>query len=283
MKVEAITESHFGAKVTGVNLNTLNDAQWRDIEAAWYEYAVLVFPGQHIDEAAHIAMGERVGDLEQLVADKKSVPISNRKADGSRVDEASDHFQILKGNEGWHTDSTYMPLSARASILAAQVVPDQGGQTEWADMRAAYDALDQATREQIADLAAYHSLFYSQSKVGHSVNSGASYGLGNQQIPLRPLVKVHPVTGREALFIGRHAFGIPGMSEADSEALLSRLVEFACQPPRVFAHTWRPGDLVLWDNRCVLHRARPYDYSLPRIMRHVRVAGDPVTEAGVNA
>jgi alpha-ketoglutarate-dependent taurine dioxygenase len=228
-------------------------------------------------------MGERVGDLEQLVADKKSVPISNRKADGAKVDEASDHFQILKGNEGWHTDSTYMPLSARASILAAQVVPDQGGQTEWADMRAAYDALDQATREQIANLAAYHSLFYSQSKVGHSVNSGASYGLGNQQIPLRPLVKVHPVTGRAALFIGRHAYGIPGMSEEDSEALLSRLVEFACQSPRVFAHTWQPGDLVLWDNRCVLHRARPYDYSLPRIMRHVRVAGDPRTEAGVNA
>jgi alpha-ketoglutarate-dependent taurine dioxygenase len=283
VNVEAITESHFGAKVTGVNLNTLNDAQWRDIEAAWYEYAVLVFPGQHIEEAAHIAMGERVGDLEQLVADKKSVPISNRKADGAKVDEASDHFQILKGNEGWHTDSTYMPLSARASILAAQVVPDQGGQTEWADMRAAYDALDQATREQIANLAAYHSLFYSQSKVGHSVNSGASYGLGNQQIPLRPLVKVHPVTGRAALFIGRHAYGIPGMSEEDSEALLSRLVEFACQSPRVFAHTWQPGDLVLWDNRCVLHRARPYDYSLPRIMRHVRVAGDPRTEAGVNA
>ena len=283
MKVEAITESHFGAKVTGVNLNTLNEAQWRDIEAAWYEYAVLVFPGQHIEEAAHIAMGERVGDLEQLVADKKSVPISNRKADGAKVDEASDHFQILKGNEGWHTDSTYMPLSARASILAAQVVPDQGGQTEWADMRAAYDALDQATREQIANLAAYHSLFYSQSKVGHSVNSGASYGLGNQQIPLRPLVKVHPVTGRAALFIGRHAYGIPGMSEEDSEALLSRLVEFACQSPRVFAHTWQPGDLVLWDNRCVLHRARPYDYSLPRIMRHVRVAGDPRTEAAVNA
>ena len=283
MKVEAITESHFGAKVTGVNLNTLNDAQWRDIEAAWYEYAVLVFPGQHIEEAAHIAMGERVGDLEQLVADKKSVPISNRKADGAKVDEASDHFQILKGNEGWHTDSSYMPLSARASILAAQVVPDQGGQTEWADMRAAYDALDQATREQIANLAAYHSLFYSQSKVGHSVNSGASYGLGSQQIPLRPLVKVHPVTGRAALFVGRHAYGIPGMREEASEALLSRLVEFACQSPRVFAHTWQPGDLVLWDNRCVLHRARPYDYSLPRIMRHVRVAGDPRTEAGVNA
>jgi alpha-ketoglutarate-dependent taurine dioxygenase len=99
---------------------------------------------------------------------------------------------------------------------------------------------------------------------------------------LRPLIKVHPVTRRPALFIGRHAHAIPGLSEEESESLLDQLTDFACQPPRVFAHTWRPGDVVMWDNRCVLHRARPYDYSLPRVMRHVRVAGDPRTEAGIN-
>lgn len=280
MKLEPI-HTNFGAKVTGVSLNTLTDAQWLAIETAWYEYAVLVFPDQHIEESAHIALGERIGDLEQLVSDRKAVPISNRRADGSAVDPESDHFQILKGNEGWHTDSTYMTLSARASILAADVVPDQDGQTEWADMRGAYDALDDETKEQIAELAAYHSLFYSQAKVGHSANSGSSYGLGEQNIPLRPLVKIHPVTQRPALFIGRHAYGIPGLSEGESEALLTKLTAFACQSPRVFAHSWRPGDVVMWDNRCVLHRARPYDYSKPRIMRHVRVAGDPRTEAGI--
>lgn len=276
------TQATLGATVTGVNLNSLDDEQWRAIEAAWYEYAVLVFPAQHIEEDAHIALGERIGPLEELMTNRKAVPISNRKADGSSVDLSSDHFQILKGNEGWHTDSTYMPLSARASILAADVVPEEGGQTEWADMRAALDALDPDTRKKIADLAAHHSLYYSQAKVGHQASSGASYGLSDQDIPLRPLIKVHPVTRRPALFIGRHAHAIPGLSEEESESLLDQLTDFACQPPRVFAHTWRPGDVVMWDNRCVLHRARPYDYSVPRVMRHVRVAGDPRTEAGIN-
>ncbi|MBE59478.1 MAG: taurine catabolism dioxygenase TauD [Gammaproteobacteria bacterium] len=286
MQIEPIQMTQttaFGATVSGVDLNRLGDDEWAVIEAAWYKHAVLVFPNQHIEEAAHVALGERIGELEEFVADRKSVPISNRKLDGSAVDPNSDQFQILKGNEGWHTDSTYMPLSARASILAAQVVPAQGGQTEWADMRAAYDALDDEIREQIADLAAYHSLFYSQAKVGHKPSVGASYGLGDQEIPLRPLVKVHPITQRPALFIGRHAHGIPGLSEAESEALLERLTTFACQSPRVFAHAWEPGDVAMWDNRCVLHRARPYDYAKPRVMRHVRVAGDPVTEAGIAA
>ena len=91
-------------------------------------------------------------------------------------------------------------------------------------------------------------------------------------------MKVHPVTGRLALFIGRHAYGIPGLDEAESEQLLSDLVDFACRPPRTYAHRWRPGDVVIWDNRCVLHRAQPYDYREARVMRHTRVAGDPATE-----
>ena len=280
MNIEPI-QATLGATVTGVNLNALDNDQWQAIEAAWYEYAVLVFPGQHIEEEAHIALGERIGPLEELMTNRKAVPISNRKADGTSVDPSSDHFQILKGNEGWHTDSTYMPLSARASILAADVVPEDGGQTEWADMRAAFDALDDETRKKIAGLAAYHSLYYSQAKVGHKARSGSSYGLSNQDVPLRPLIKVHPVTQRPALFIGRHAHAIPGLTEEESESLLAQLTAFACQPPRVFAHQWSPGDVVMWDNRCVLHRARPYDYSQPRVMRHVRVAGDPLTEAGI--
>lgn len=271
-----------GATVTGVDLNALTDDQWRSVEEAWYRYAVLVFPGQHIEEKAQVALGERIGNLERLVSDHKAVPISNRRADGKAVDEESDHFQILKGNEGWHTDSTYMPVSARASILSAQVVPAEGGETEWADMRAAFDALDESTQGRIRDLAAYHSLFYSQAKVGHKPQKGTSYGLDDQKIPLRPLVKIHPVTGCPALFIGRHAHGIPGLSEDESESLLEELTAFACQPPRVFAHRWQSGDVVMWDNRCVLHRARPYDYAQPRIMRHVRVAGDPSSEAGIN-
>ena len=197
---------------------------------------------------------------------------------------ADEHrFKSLRGNEGWHTDSSYMPLAAKASVLSAQVVPSAAGETEWADMRAAYEALDEATRRRIAGLSAHHSLYHSQAKTGHVVQPGAGYGFHTKGAPLRPLVKVHPVTGRPALFIGRHAYGIPGLAEAESEKLLSDLVDFACRPPRTYAHRWQPGDVVIWDNRCVLHRARPYDYREVRVMRHTRVAGDPATGARSDA
>jgi alpha-ketoglutarate-dependent taurine dioxygenase len=171
-----------------------------------------------------------------------------------------------------------MPLAAKASVLSAQVVPSAGGETEWADMRAAYDALDEDTRRRIAGLSAHHSLYHSQAAIGHIVKPGAGYGFHTKGAPLRPLVKIHPVTGRPALFIGRHAHAIPGLDPAESEKLLADLVDFACRPPRTYAHAWRPGDVVIWDNRCVLHRARPYDYREARVMRHTRVAGDPTTE-----
>jgi alpha-ketoglutarate-dependent taurine dioxygenase len=146
-------------------------------------------------------------------------------------------------------------------------------------MRAAYDALDSDTKDRIADLSAYHSLFYSQARIGHHVGVGAGYGFASEESPLRPLVKIHPDTGRPSLFIGRHAHGIPGMEPEESEELLEELLSFACRSPRTYEHQWHPGDVVAWDNRCLMHRARPYDHhSEARVMRHVRIAGDPASE-----
>jgi len=187
-------------------------------------------------------------------------------------------MQIMRGNEGWHTDSSYMPLAAKASVLSAHTVPASGGQTEWADMRAAYDALDDATRERIANLTASPPLKRSQARIGHTDASTSYYGFHDGDPPLRPLVKVHPVTGRPALYIGRHAYGIPGIDPLESEKLLDELLEAACRTPRVYEHAWQPGDVAIWDNRCLLHRARPYDHSEARTMRHTRIAGDPATE-----
>lgn len=272
-----------GAVVTGVRLAALSDAEWRAIEAAFHEHAVLIFPGQHPSRAEQAAFGRRFGEFDPLVAATGTVAISNVLPDGSLRDDSDPLKQILLGNEGWHTDSSYMPVSARASLLSAEIVTEQGGETEWADMRAAYDALDDATRERIADLVAYHSLKYSQAKAGYQnqADQSFSYGLAEDEAPLRPLVKVHPVTGRKALYIGRHAFGIPGLEDDESERLLAELLDFACRPPRVLQHRWTPGDLAIWDNRCVLHRARPYDSRVPRVMHHTRIAGDPATESGV--
>jgi alpha-ketoglutarate-dependent taurine dioxygenase len=148
-------------------------------------------------------------------------------------------------------------------------------------MRAAHDALDAATRARIEPLAAHHSLVYSQARIGEQPTSALAYGFEGHAAPLRPLVKRHPVTGRSSLFIGRHAYGIPGLPEAESERLLDELLAFACRPPRTWRHRWQPGDVAVWDNRCLLHRARPWDPAQPRVMHHTRIAGDPVSESGL--
>jgi alpha-ketoglutarate-dependent taurine dioxygenase len=272
------TGATLGAFVTGVSLADLDATSWTRILAAFHEYAVLIFPGQQLDSAAQIAFGERFGRIEELAAGHKIVPISNKRADGTLLSDEDNSMKILQGNEGWHTDSSYMKVSALASVLSAHVVPSHGGETEWADARAAYDALGDAMRARIAHLSAYHSLYYSQAKIGHVGAVGSSYGFHRGATPLRPLVKIHPVTGRPALYIGRHAHAIPSLTESESEALLDELVRFTCRPPRTYLHAWRPGDVVIWDNRCVLHRARPYDHREPRVMMHTRIAGDPVSE-----
>ena len=216
---------------------------------------------------AAFAFGRRFGEIEHIVGDLDIVPISNQRRDGSLLADDEPAMQIMRGNEGWHTDSSYMRLAAKASVLSAHVVPPAGGETEWADMRAAYEALDEATRERVAGLSAYHSIRYSQARIGDT-GPGIGYGYEGHEPPRRPLVKVHPVTGRPALFIGRHAYGIPGCAPEASEQLLDALLDAACQPPRVHRHRWQPGDVAVWDNRCVLHRARPFDHREPRVMKH---------------
>ena len=272
-----------GAVVTGVRIGALDPAEWSPIESAFHEHAVLIFPAQHPTREEQVAFGRRFGELDPLVAQTGTVPISNRMGNGKLLDDQHPVKQILLGNEGWHTDSSYMPVSARASLLSAEVVTDHGGETEWADMRAAFAALDPELRERVSRLSSYHSLKYSQARAGYGAASSPEYGYGlaQDEAPLRPLVKVHPVTKRPALFIGRHAFGIPGLAPDESERLLDDLLAFACQPPRVLRHRWQPGDLAIWDNRCVLHRARPYDPTVPRVLHHTRIAGDPDTESGM--
>jgi alpha-ketoglutarate-dependent taurine dioxygenase len=273
-------DATLGATITDVDLADLDDITWKRVEDAFHEYAALIFPGQNLTDDAQVAFASRFGDIELLREDPdaKAVSISNQKPDGSVFKPEEHRYQTLRGNEGWHTDSSYMPLAAKASVLSAQVVPSAGGETELADMRAAYDALDADRKELIEDLFAYHSLYQSQARIGHIVETGASYGYHTKGAPLRPLVKMHPVTGRKSLFIGRHAYRIPGLDDAEAKNLLDDLLSFACQPPRTYAHCWQPGDVVIWDNRCVLHRARPYDYGEARVMRHTRVAGDPASE-----
>lgn len=273
-------DASFGAVVTDIKVADMDAAEWRAVEDAFHEYAALVFPDQHPSEEEQIAFGERFGDIELLRPDpaKKAVPITNLKEDGSLYTKDEFRFKTLRGNEGWHTDSSYMPLAAKASILSAIQVPSKGGETALSDMRDAYDKLDAETLDKIKGLSAYHSLYQSQAKNGFTFKTGEGYGYHTKGAPLRPLVKTHPVTRRKSLFIGRHAYEIPGMSRDEAQALLDDLLDFAVRPPRVYKHQWKTGDIMMWDNRCILHRACPYDHSEIRIMRHVRVAGEPESE-----
>lgn len=273
-------DSTLGAVVTGVRLSTLDDTTWREVEDAFHEHAVLVFPDQHLSSDEQKAFARRFGSLEEELAPDGTVPITNTTKDGRVLEPGNPILDILRGNEGWHTDSSYMPVSARASMLSAEVVPAHGGTTEWADMRAAYDALDDDTRSLVHTLSAHHSLVWSQRRIGANPQIGAFYGYRDDE-PLRPLVKIHPATNRPALFIGRHAHAIPGMSEQESIELLDRLLDDACRPPRLYEHHWIVGDLVVWDNRCVLHRAHPWPHDEHRVMRHTRVSGNPVTEGAL--
>ncbi len=282
LKLEPLDRS-FGAVVHGVNLAALDGDEVRAIQEAWIEYGLLIFPGQFLSRSAQNAFARQFGELEFAAA-----PISNVDRDG-RVhhDGEDDLVKQLRGNEGWHHDSTYMPLMAKGAVFTAEIVPPTGGETGWADMRAAYEALDADTRTQIQDSLAYHSLYYSQARAGYLPKQNEKggydmYGYHDKEPSLRPLVKIHPDTGRPNLLIGRHAYGIVGMDPEASERLLDRLAEQACAADRVYYHHWSPGDAVLWDNRRLMHRATPFDMTQPRRMWHARIAGDPASELALN-
>jgi len=274
-----------GATIEDIDLTNMNTSDWTFVDSAFEKYGALVFPGQFLDEESQASFSSHFGDIELLRGPEggKAVPISNVKQDGTMSETEEHVFKTLRGNEGWHMDSTYMPVAAKAGVLSAKIVPPSGGETELADMRAAFDALDNEIKNKLEKLSAYHSLYQSQARQGYHVKTGAGYGYHNKGAPLRPLIKKHPVTGRKALCIGRHAYRIPNMEDDEAVSLLDTLLEQACQPPRVYLHKWSAGDLIIWDNRCVLHRARPYDFKQPRVLQATRISGDPTTEFAPSA
>ncbi|MEM7100237.1 MAG: TauD/TfdA family dioxygenase [Pseudomonadota bacterium] len=269
-----------GARVTSIDLANLTDDVWAELYRVFLEYGVLVFPEQHLDEEGQGRFASRFGATEKLAPRQQgpNVQISNKRRDGTLAQPDDMQYQVLKGNEGWHTDSTYMPLASKVAMLSALEIPPEAGETEFADMRAAYDALNPALQIRLESLQAYHSLYYSQEKAGYTHTTDNIYGLHDKGAPLRDVIKVHPETGRKSIYTGRHAHDVPGMPRAESDALLDQLMEEACQPPRVYTHHWTVGDTVVWDNRCMMHRARPYNKDHPRVLRGTRISGDLESE-----
>lgn len=271
-----VTDATLGAIVDDFDVRDIDATTWPALEAAFHRHAVLVFPEQHLDEAEHLAFSRWFGPLERATA----VPREGIRADFTRlanvdregavvVDPASRVVQSLVGNQEWHSDSSFKRIPAKASILVAVVVPPSGGETEFADMRAGYDSLSPTQRAHIEDLVAQHSF------------AGDAYLTDAEREILAPVqhrvVQRHPATGRRSLFVGRHARAIVGMDADDGHRLIDELRQHACQPPRIYTHRWHAGDVVVWDNRCVLHRGRPWEMTRERVMRRLTIAGDAGT------
>ena len=262
------TDATLGALVTDVDLSRLDDETFEAIETAWHAYAVLIFPGQHLSDEAHIAFTKRFGRLESGLKRTKKAGLarfSNITADGTIAPPSSLQVRFQVGNTHWHSDSSYKRVGAKASLLAAHVVPEDGGETEWADMRAAYVALD--------DKIAVHSYRFS-----HTWHGGLELLVDDELAALpgvdHPMIQTHAASGRKILFVGRHASHILGEDITRSRQLLRDLTEAASQPPRTYKHKWQAGDIVIWDNRCVLHRGHPWPEDQARVMARSTVAGD---------
>jgi alpha-ketoglutarate-dependent 2,4-dichlorophenoxyacetate dioxygenase len=287
----AIRQIHpvFVGEVSGVDLTRpLSRDEVAALEAGMDRYAVLVYHDQKITDEQQMAFSVNFGPMEDarggnITKDQDRRlqvgmnDVSNLGKDGRPMERDSRQRAFNLGNMLWHSDSSFRPIPAKYSILSARVVNPVGGNTEYADMRAAYDALDAATRAEIEDLVCEHSLMYSRGSLGMLEYSDEEKAMFK---PVRQrLVRTHPVTKRKSLYLSSHAGTILGMPMAEARILLRDLNEHATQPKFVYAHSWRVGDLVMWDNRQVMHRVRRYDDNQPRDMRRTTVAGDRPTVA----
>jgi alpha-ketoglutarate-dependent 2,4-dichlorophenoxyacetate dioxygenase len=258
------------------------------IEAGMDRYAVLVFRDQDLGDAQQLAFTRHFGELESYktpghirrpVEQRLGAGIadfSNLDKDG-RIIPAEDRVWFFKlGDRLWHSDSSFRPVPAKYSLLSGRVIPSWGGNTDFADMRAAYDALDDRTKDEIEPLVCLHSLSYSREAIGFvelTEDEIAAFRPVRQR-----LVRTHPVTGRKSLFLAAHAGAIEGWTIPEARMFLRDLTEHATQREFAYSHQWRKGDLVMWDNRQTMHRARRFDdRSEIRDVRRTTLAGDVIT------
>ena len=279
----------FAAEVEGVDISTpLSREDAAAIHAGMDQYAVLVFHDQKIDDEQQLAFTRSLGDIEHAIGTSLRAPDEYRLpttfADVSNLDKDNKIFSredrrrlFALGNRLWHSDSSFKATPAKYSLLRAVSVPSRGGNTEFAYMVAAYDALDADTKAQVEDLICEHSQVFSRQQLGFTDFTDEERA---RFAPVRQrLVRTHPVTGRKSLYLSSHAGSILGWPIPETRFFLRDLVEHATQREFVYAHRWRVGDLVMWDNRQTMHRARPFPADEPRDMRRTTLMGDGPTVA----
>jgi alpha-ketoglutarate-dependent 2,4-dichlorophenoxyacetate dioxygenase len=274
----------FAAEFSGADLTQpVSDETIAAIETGMDRYAVLVFRDQALNDDTQRAFTRRFGPLEAAsgghvtALNDRRLPLDMQ--DASNLDQhqrplaRDDRRRMFNlGNRLWHSDSSYLPVTARYSLLSGRVVVDKGGRTEFADMRAAYDALDDETKVEIEDLLCEHSLMFSRAALGFTDLSETERAMFE---PVRhTLVREHPVTGRKSLFLSAHAGTIAGWPVPEARAFLRDLNEHATQRRFVYSHAWRRNDFVIWDNRATMHRVTRFDETQVRDLRRTTVAGN---------
>jgi alpha-ketoglutarate-dependent 2,4-dichlorophenoxyacetate dioxygenase len=283
--IDPVSRPFFAGVASGIDLTKpISQADVDAIDAGMNEYGVLVFHGQNFTDAEQLAFGRRFGVLEQATGDIQQGKqrrlsmelndISNLDETGKVLDAADRRRQFSVGTRIWHSDSSFKEIPAKYSMLSARIVPPDGPKTEFADMRAAYDGLDDATRQLVEPLVCEHSQLFSRGMLGFTDFTPEET---RSMAPVRqPLVRQHPVTGRKSLFLSAHAGTILGWPTPEARQLLQELVEGATQRELVYAHAWTLHDLVIWDNRVTMHRVKRYAGSNVRDMRRTTLEGEPV-------
>jgi len=280
----------FAGEVSGIDATRpLDPSDVAALEAGMDRYAVLVYHGQHFnDDEEQKAFSLNFGTLERTEGGNVTkageqrlgafmADVSNLGADHKPLPRDDRRRMFNLGNQLWHSDSSFRAVPAKYSILSGRTVVDKGGRTEFADMRAAYDALDNATKAEIEDLVCKHSLIYSRGTLGFTDLSKAEKAMFK---PVRQrLVRTHPVTGRKSLYLSSHIGTIIDWLVPEARAFLRDLTEHATQPQFTHRHQWQIDDLVMWDNRTTMHRVTRFDHTQARDMRRTTVAGDAPTVA----
>ena len=266
--IEPGVRPFFAGAVLGIDLTRhLTDAELAAIHAGMDQFGVLVFHDQQLDDVSQVAFSRQLGPLEQATGDimapqdrRVSIDlndISNLDKNGELLPRDDRRRLFGLGNRLWHSDSSFKDVPAKYSLLSARKIPPTGGNTEFADMRAAYDALDDATQREVRDLICAHSQVFSRGILGFDDFTPEER---QKWAPVRQrLVRRHPSTGRLSLYLSSHAGAIEGMPIPEARSFLRDLTEHATQRQFVYAHVWAPWDLVMWDNRVTMHRARRYD------------------------
>ena len=279
----------FAGEVTGIDMTKpITPEEAAAIHAGMDEYAVLVFRDQHITAEQQLAFTESLGELEHAIGtslrkdDELRLPtvfadVSNLDKDNKPLARDDRRRLFAIGNRLWHSDSSFKVTPAKYSLLYEITIPSKGGNTEFADMRAAYDALDEETKQACEGLVCEHSQIYSRQQAGFFDFTDEERA--RFKPVLQTLIRTHPSTGRKSLYLSSHAGGIVGWPVPEARIFLRDLNEHATQRKFVYSHKWRVGDLVIWDNRRTMHRARPFPAHEPRDVRRTTLKGEGPTVA----